>query len=111
MSQQGTDNEYRSAMNEVSDPKSPTWRYRCNANGVPIARTLIGIQGCQWITTCCSCIIAAVNHRQKRGSDHHSLIKETADLWRSVFDGNQETNTWFQSEVEKRVEQFVAAED
>ena len=96
---------------EVSDPKSPTWRYRCNANGVPIAGTLIGIQGCQWISTCCSCMIAAVNHRQKRGSDHHSLIKETADLWRSVFDGNQETKTWFQSEVEKRIEQFVITED
>ncbi len=110
MSQQGTDTEYRSRM-EVSDPKSPTWRYRCNANGVPIAGTLIGIQGCQWISTCCSCIIAAVNHRQKRGADHHSLIKETADLWRSVFEGNQETKSWFQSEVEKRIEQFVATED
>jgi hypothetical protein len=96
---------------EVSDPKSPSWRYRCNANGVPIAGTLIGIQGCQWISTCCSCIIAAVNHRQKRGADHHSLIKETADLWRSVFEGNQETKSWFQSEVEKRIEQFVATED
>jgi hypothetical protein len=96
---------------EVSDPKSPSWRYRCNANGVPIAGTLIGIQGCQWISTCCSCIIAAVNHRQKRGADHHSLIKETADLWRSVFDGNQETKTWFLSEVEKRIEQFVITED
>jgi hypothetical protein len=52
-----------------------------------------------------------VNYRQKRGSDHHSLIKETADLWRSVFDGNQETKTWFQSMVEKRIEQFVATED
>ena len=39
------------------------------------------------------------------------MIKETADLWRSVFDGNQETKTWFQSEVEKRIEQFVATED
>ncbi len=111
MSQQGTDHEYRSSMREVSDPKSPTWRYKCNANGVPIAGTLIGIQGCQWITTCCSCIIAAVNYRQKRGSDHHALIKETADLWRSVFEGNAETKTWFQSDVEKRIEQFVATED
>jgi hypothetical protein len=39
------------------------------------------------------------------------LIKETADLWRSVFEGNQETKSWFQSDVEKRIEQFVATED
>jgi hypothetical protein len=28
-----------------------------------------------------------------------------------VFEGNQETKTWFQAEVEKRIEQFVATED
>ena len=28
-----------------------------------------------------------------------------------MFDGNQETKTWFQSEVERRIEQFVATED
>jgi hypothetical protein len=42
----GTDNSYMS-MKDVADPKSLTWRYKCNANGVPLASTLIGIQGCQ----------------------------------------------------------------
>ena len=111
MSQVGEDSHYRSALRETSDPKSPTWRYKVNASGVPLAGTLIGIQGCQWITTCCSAIIAAVNYRQKRGGDHHSLIKETADLWRSAFEGNQETQTWFRTEVEAQIDQFVTTED
>jgi hypothetical protein len=48
-----------------------------------------------------------VNYKQKRGQDHHALIKETVDLWRSVYDGNEETATWFRSEVETMIEQFV----
>jgi hypothetical protein len=96
---------------DVSDPKSPRWRHRCNAKRVPIAGTAVGIQGCQWINCCVNQIIAFVNYKQKRGQDHHALIKETVDLWRSVCDGNQERSTWFRTEIETMVEQFIITED
>jgi hypothetical protein len=95
----------------VADPKSPGWRYSCNANGVVLAGTWVGIQGCQWANCCLNQILARINYKQKRGLDHHSLIKETVDLWRSVYDGNEETGTWFRLEVESMVEQFIVTED
>jgi hypothetical protein len=52
-----------------------------------------------------------VSYRQNPGQDHHALIKETEDLWRSVFEGNHETSPWFRQEVEKKIEQFVTTED
>jgi hypothetical protein len=103
------DNSFR--PKDVSDRKSPTWRYRCNANVVPMAGTWIGIQGCHWANCCCNRILAHINYKQKRGQDHHSLIKETMDLWRSVCEGNEETSTWFRQEVESMVEHFVIVED
>jgi hypothetical protein len=36
---------------------------------------------------------------------------ETVDLWRSMYDGNEETSTWFMQEVETMVEQFIITED
>jgi hypothetical protein len=48
---------------------------------------------------------------RKRGHDHHALIKETVDSWRSVCDGNQETSTWFWTEVKTMVEHFIITED
>jgi hypothetical protein len=67
----------------------------------------VGIQGCQWVNCCINQIIACVNYIQKRGQDHHALIKETVDLWRRVCDGNQETASWFWTEIE---EQFIITE-
>jgi hypothetical protein len=93
------------------DPKSPGWRHHCNANGVPIAGTAIGIQGQQWVNCCVNTITASVNYKQKRGQDHHALINEIVDLWRSVCDGNQETATWFRTDVESWIEQFIITED
>jgi hypothetical protein len=81
--------DYSYRPKDVSDPKSPGWRHRCNANEVPIAGTAVGIQGCQWVNCCVNHITACVNYKQKRGQDHHALIKKTVDLWRSVCDGNQ----------------------
>jgi hypothetical protein len=43
--------------------------------------------------------------------DHHALIKETVDLWRSVCDGNDETASWFKMEVETMVDSFIATKD
>jgi hypothetical protein len=103
--------EFSYRPKDVSDPKSPGWRHRCNANRVPIASTSIGIQGCQWVNCCVNQIIANVTYKQKRGQDHHALIKATVDLWRSVCDGNQETATWFQTKIEAMVEQFIITED
>jgi hypothetical protein len=49
--------------------------------------------------------------QQKRGQHHHALIKETVDLWRRVCDGNQETASWFLTEIEAMVKQFIMSED
>jgi hypothetical protein len=33
------------------------------------------------------------------------------DLWRSVFDGNEETATWFREEIEIMVDGSIATEE
>jgi hypothetical protein len=38
--------EYNYQPKDVADTKSPGWRYRCNANGVSMAGTWVGIKGC-----------------------------------------------------------------
>jgi hypothetical protein len=56
-------------------------------------------------------ILAVVNYKQKRGQDHHALIRETVDLLRSAFNCNEETATWFRQEIEIMVDSFIATED
>jgi hypothetical protein len=96
---------------DVSDPKSPGWQHRYNANGVPIAGTSIKIQGQQWVNFCVNQVTACVSYKQKREQDHHALIKETLDLWRSVCKDNQETMTWFRTTVKAMVEEYIITED
>jgi hypothetical protein len=96
---------------DVADPHSPGWRNRCNANGVSIAGTYIGLQRCQWSNCATAQILAVVKCKQTRGLDHHALIKETVDLWRSVCDGNEETATWFRQKIEIMADSFNATED
>ncbi len=105
------DSSYSYRPKKVADAKSPGWMWLCNANGVPIAGTELGIMSRQWANCCANQITAAVNYKQKRGQDHHALIKETVDLWRSVCDGNQETSVWFKGDIDPMIAQFIATED
>jgi hypothetical protein len=62
------------------------------------------------LNVCTVCVAWCARETQERNC-LRDLIKETVDLWRSVFEGNHETSTWFRQEVEKKIEQFVTTED
>jgi hypothetical protein len=96
---------------KASDPKSPLWQYNLDPNGIPECSTDDGVRGFQWVTTTGHKIIAVVNHRQKRGQDHHALMNETVFLWRGAVSSNQEAATWFKEDVDANIAEFVAAED